>query len=240
MGDCGVPTKKDREIIKKLSEIIPELKGLSTLHKGGQPRGRSGSRARRRGLSPSRRRAAQKEKEGEDEDGDGGDVDDEDGDGGEAAAAEAPAARVEPVEGITKLHHAVTAIISAGLAGVSYVAIKTILWPKLIASGIVPQPCNGILDRVIDLLKVPLSTVGYMTCAERDNMLNQNMLAIAAVIGLTGGVGKTLQRATNAGMNSYNKILNWVHDNMGKCARRGGGSRRVAKARRSKTAKRRN
>jgi hypothetical protein len=143
------------------------------------------------------------------------------------------------VEGITKRHHAVAAIISAGLAGVSYVAIKTIVWPKLIASGIVPQPCNGTLDRLIDLFKVPLSTVGYMTCAERESTLNQNMLAIAAAIGLVGGVGKTLQRATNAATNSYNTILNWVHDNMGKCSRKRGGSRRVAKARRSKTAKRR-
>jgi hypothetical protein len=147
------------------------------------------------------------------------------------------------VEGITKRHHAVAAIISAGLAGVSYVAIKTIVWPKLIASGIVPQPCNGTLDRLIDLFKGPLSTVGYTGCAERERILNENMLAaaaaIAALIGLKGGVGKTLQRATNAATNSYNTILNWVHDNMGKCSRKRGGSRRVAKARRSKTAKRR-
>lgn len=235
MGDCGLPTKRDREIIKKLSETIPELEGLSNLHKGGQQRSRSRSRGRSRSRKPSPSRSPSRSQappeEEEEEEYEPPNVREE--------AAEAEAARVEPVKGATKGHHAVAAIISAGLAGVSYVAIKTIIWPKLIASGIVPQPCNGTLDRVIDLFKVPLSTVGYMTCAERESMLNQNMLAIAALIGLTGGVGRTLQRATNAGTNTYNTILNWVHDNMGKCSRKRGGSRRVGKGRRSKTAKRR-
>ena len=236
MGGCGVPTEEDKRII----EIIEEISGLKelTLHKGGQPhrsRSRSRGRSRARPPSPSRspsRSQAPPEEEEEEYGPPPHNV-------GEEAAEAAPAVRVEPVNGATKLHHAVTVIISAALAGASYVAIKKLVWQKLIASGIIPQPCEDNLDLLVDLFKGPLSIIGYKGCAERQAILNQNILAIAAAIGLTGGVSRTLQRVTNAGKNTYNTILNWVHDNMGKCSRKRGGSRRVAKGRRSRTAKRR-